>query len=235
MEPSKKKRLNVFKAITRDFSPQSPQGLDKQPVIISNLIPHTTTQFSLFNSEDGIKPTFSNPRRSESAGNYLQVSIPCEIFSNYSRKFESFGEIVSQEHVPPFIQILYMNSDASLKANNFLQTFDMADTLGYDSSDYLGNFSNSSPLMNISTEESSREEYEERRKPKKRPLDEGEKTFYVININNIKRGDDSRTTIMIKNIPNKYTQKMLLQTIDKKFMGTYDFLYLPIDFKVNFI
>ena len=36
---------------------------------------------------------------------------------------------------------------------------------------------------------------------------------------------------MIKNIPNKYTQKMLLATIDEYFHGTYDFFYLPIDFK----
>lgn len=44
-------------------------------------------------------------------------------------------------------------------------------------------------------------------------------------------GEDKRTTLMIKNIPNKYTQKMLLTTIDEKFHGTYDFFYLPIDFK----
>jgi len=44
-------------------------------------------------------------------------------------------------------------------------------------------------------------------------------------------GNDARTTLMIKNIPNKYTQKMLLATIDEHFRGTYDFFYLPIDFK----
>lgn len=36
---------------------------------------------------------------------------------------------------------------------------------------------------------------------------------------------------MVKNIPNKYTQKMLLATIDEQFKGQYDFFYLPIDFK----
>jgi len=36
---------------------------------------------------------------------------------------------------------------------------------------------------------------------------------------------------MIKNIPNKYDQEMLLESLNKKFKGTYDFFYLPIDFK----
>lgn len=44
-------------------------------------------------------------------------------------------------------------------------------------------------------------------------------------------GHDTRTTLMIKNIPNKYTQKMLLTAIDDNHKGSYDFFYLPIDFK----
>ncbi|XVF08601.1 hypothetical protein REPUB_Repub07fG0017000 [Reevesia pubescens] len=58
-----------------------------------------------------------------------------------------------------------------------------------------------------------------------------DKKQYELDIDRITRGDDSRTTLMIKNIPNKYTSKMLLAAIDEHCRGTYDFIYLPIDFK----
>ncbi|KAM7269705.1 hypothetical protein ACFE04_025202 [Oxalis oulophora] len=58
-----------------------------------------------------------------------------------------------------------------------------------------------------------------------------DKKLYELDIDHILRGEDSRTTLMIKNIPNKYTSKMLLGAIDEHHRGTYDFIYLPIDFK----
>ncbi|KAI3817044.1 hypothetical protein L1987_10831 [Smallanthus sonchifolius] len=54
---------------------------------------------------------------------------------------------------------------------------------------------------------------------------------YQLDLEKIISGEDSRTTLMIKNIPNKYTSKMLLAAIDENHKGTYDFVYLPIDFK----
>lgn len=38
---------------------------------------------------------------------------------------------------------------------------------------------------------------------------------------------------MIKNIPNRYTKEMMLETIDKNFKECYNFFYLPIDFDNN--
>ena len=40
----------------------------------------------------------------------------------------------------------------------------------------------------------------------------------------------TRTTLMIKNIPNRYTKDMMMEMIDHSFSKTYDFFYLPIDF-----
>ncbi|KAB1221455.1 Protein MEI2-like 2 [Morella rubra] len=57
------------------------------------------------------------------------------------------------------------------------------------------------------------------------------KKQFQLDLDKIKIGEDTRTTLMIKNIPNKYTSKMLLAAIDENHRGTYDFLYLPIDFK----
>ncbi|GLT52570.1 hypothetical protein SLA2020_259030 [Shorea laevis] len=57
------------------------------------------------------------------------------------------------------------------------------------------------------------------------------KKQFQLDLDKIISSEDTRTTLMIKNIPNKYTSKMLLAAIDENHLGTYDFLYLPIDFK----
>lgn len=42
------------------------------------------------------------------------------------------------------------------------------------------------------------------------------------------------TTLMMRNLPNKYTQRMLLTEVNETgFLGTFDFLYLPIDPETN--
>jgi len=43
---------------------------------------------------------------------------------------------------------------------------------------------------------------------------------------------DTATTVMLRNIPNRYTQSMLLELLDSHgFVGRYDFVYLPMDFR----
>jgi len=43
-----------------------------------------------------------------------------------------------------------------------------------------------------------------------------------------------RTTVMMRNIPSSYTREMLLELVNRKgFTGSYDLVYLPIDFQNN--
>lgn len=58
-----------------------------------------------------------------------------------------------------------------------------------------------------------------------------EQSKFDLDIKHILSGTDKRTTLMIKNIPNKYNQEMLLTAINKNHETLYDFFYLPIDFK----
>jgi hypothetical protein len=55
----------------------------------------------------------------------------------------------------------------------------------------------------------------------------------LLDIESVKRGSDTRTSLMVRNIPNKYTQSMLLSEFQESGHGpgTIDFFYLPIDFR----
>lgn len=54
---------------------------------------------------------------------------------------------------------------------------------------------------------------------------------YKINLENIIIGKDKRTTLMLRNIPNKYTLQNLVDEINTSFFGKYDYINLPIDYE----
>jgi len=46
--------------------------------------------------------------------------------------------------------------------------------------------------------------------------------------------DQTKTTVMIRNMPNNYTRTMVLELLEQHgFTGRYDFVYLPIDFETK--
>ncbi|KAL3925585.1 MAG: hypothetical protein SGILL_000308 [Bacillariaceae sp.] len=62
---------------------------------------------------------------------------------------------------------------------------------------------------------------------------DGQNQHLMLDLNAVENGLDSRTSLMVRNIPNKYTQQMLLSefTENGHGPGVIDFFYLPIDFK----
>lgn len=59
--------------------------------------------------------------------------------------------------------------------------------------------------------------------------EEEEEIDLNLNINKILSLEDKRSTIMIKNIPNKFNRELLLEIINQNFKGTYDLFVLPTD------
>ncbi|KGO63662.1 RNA recognition motif 2 [Penicillium italicum] len=53
---------------------------------------------------------------------------------------------------------------------------------------------------------------------------------HAINLDRIRQGLDVRSTVMIRNIPNKITSDQLKSILDESSYGKYDFLYLRMDF-----
>ena len=54
-----------------------------------------------------------------------------------------------------------------------------------------------------------------------------------INLDNIIIGKDKRTTLMLRNIPNKYTLHNIVDEIGPSFWGKYDCINLPIDYETK--
>ncbi|KAI2626476.1 RNA recognition motif 2-domain-containing protein [Hypoxylon sp. NC1633] len=54
--------------------------------------------------------------------------------------------------------------------------------------------------------------------------------YNQVDVNRIRSGTDVRTTIMLRNIPNKVDQALLKSIVDESSWGKYDFMYLRIDF-----
>jgi hypothetical protein len=66
-----------------------------------------------------------------------------------------------------------------------------------------------------------------------RTKDDNDNQHLALDIELVKNGGDTRTSLMVRNIPNKYTQSMLVSEFQDSGHGPgkIDFFYLPIDFR----
>ena len=55
-----------------------------------------------------------------------------------------------------------------------------------------------------------------------------------IDIYRILERREDRTTVMVRNIPNKFKQKTMLTMINDNYLGKYNYFYLPMDLKVRY-
>ena len=84
--------------------------------------------------------------------------------------------------------------------------------------------------MNYQSNQSNwKDNNEKKNKNKKKFKDKIEQKLFFIDLDNIIKGTDERTTVMIRHIPNKYTSQTLLDELNTICKNKYDFFYLPID------
>ncbi|KAM0893792.1 hypothetical protein ACQ4PT_024894 [Festuca glaucescens] len=113
---------------------------------------------------------------------------------------------------------------------NYRETmFSLVSTAGFPSLRQMINGRN--PMAQVSASYDATNDRMKTRKHDGNNVQPENKRQFELDIERIAKGEDSRTTLMIKNIPNKYNCKLLLAVIDENHRGTYDFVYLPIDFK----
>jgi protein phosphatase 1 regulatory subunit 42 len=79
---------------------------------------------------------------------------------------------------------------------------------------------------------SSSSEYQNNRENGPRHRATKTPTQFTIDIDGIRTGVEKRSTIMVRNIPNRYTREGLLDDINE-FLGTFDFFYLPMDLSAH--
>lgn len=167
--------------------------------------------------------------------------VPLANFSYQSHS--GYGEIMSTEAIGSYVIIRYFDVRCSRRI--YSEPNEAEEDRFYENEFHDSPFMSNQLDLSISSESTApspyfffgsegsnlESPYDERKKPRKKPLDEEEKLLFVIRLESIFSGEEKRTTVMIKNIPNKYTQQMLLDSIEKHFVRTFDFFYLPIDFK----
>ncbi|CAG9331682.1 AML1_2 [Blepharisma stoltei] len=221
---------------------------------------HGILSVSYFDIRDACKAKFAlqpkcevkfvAPNSDPTNADYLVIPHPTYLERLYL--FQSFGDIMYTQIVGTYVLLHYFDVRCARRAyseltnpietepEKFFENEFHDNPLNYKQdfdSSVSSESTEPSPYMyfsSYSSEGSNKESpFDERRKQRKKMMDEDEKMYYTINVESIERGEDIRTTIMIKNIPNKYTQQMLLDTIDRHFPCSYDFFYLPIDFKNN--
>jgi len=99
----------------------------------------------------------------------------------------------------------------------------------------FGSFSSRSSVASRGSRASTLDDSSQGRRQRRNTEDENEKrnaqNNRKVDLSLVLSGEDQRSTLMLRNIPNKYSQRMLLNVIEVNHKGKFDLLYLPIDSK----
>jgi hypothetical protein len=177
--------------------------------------PEEKRTFNAFSTS--FSTSFTTPRLNES---YMQKTQ--SIMNSQSQTFKNLSFISNDSNVSSNCQPNQNDTNNLSRRNTNESIFNQDYTSFFSEWRNMRYFQEKqSPMPQRKSTYGEYQEYE------KRSSGFEQKTF-DIDLNRVQ--EDGRTTIMIKNIPNKYDKNMLMKEINLKFRDKYDFFYLPIDF-----
>ena len=150
--------------------------------------------------------------------NYKFVEVKQNFFSSTNNT--SYINNINEGKI--FNQCIYNNNNN----NNFINVYkSINNNFSFDNHNEINKKKN-----NLNYKELKKNKIKNNAKKKKLHLDSSKNLIHLDNVIKLK---DKRTTLIIRNIPNKYTINLLLEEINVHFLGKYDLLYLPLDFINN--
>lgn len=152
------------------------------------------------------------------------------------------GSYVTHVHPPPSHQMNYQNwptqthhfssAGSVVSASSY---GDRSHHSGLDRSHHSGPYSSGSRSTSYYTDASSAGSHSRMTQQSTASAagEEKDNRHLMLDLDAVENGHDNRTSLMVRNIPNKYTQQMLLSEFTEHGHGpgSIDFFYLPIDFK----
>ncbi len=172
--------------------------------------------------------------------NYFQERKPSEL--SFTLTNQSFNLPNSGPHLYEHKNSIYSNNSGPYEHKKSLYS-NFSGPHEHDQSTYSNYslphgqkksiYSNSSGLYGVSTNDSDYSIVSNSSLLERNSIFEPRPSIKKFDINvDIKKViclEDRRTTLMIKNIPNKFTREMILGLINKNFKGAYDLFILPSD------
>jgi len=150
-------------------------------------------------------------------------------YMNNNKIFSNLNNIISENSV----NIINKNKESNIKQNNCNLNNNINENKTNNNSsseekNKLNNSINNSFRSNNNNNNYKNNNSNTNNNINNAQCNKGEKN--LLNLDDIVSGKDNRTTVMIRNIPIKYTEDILLDAL-KEFKGKFNCLYMPFDYE----
>ena len=149
-------------------------------------------------------------------------------YMNNNKIFSNLNNIISENSV----NIINKNKESNIKQNNYNINNNTNENKGNNNSSSeeknKNKLNNNSFRNNNSNNNYKNNNSNTNNNINNAQCSKGEKN--LLNLDDIVSGKDNRTTVMIRNIPIKYTEDILLEALEE-FKGKFNCLYMPFDYE----